>query len=45
MSAKEIGLKLDLSYRTVETHRARLLDKFNARKLPELVAKLSGMPL
>ncbi|WP_114961247.1 PAS and helix-turn-helix domain-containing protein [Tritonibacter mobilis] len=45
LSAKEIGLKLDLSYRTVETHRARLLDKFNARKLPELVAKLSGMPL
>lgn len=45
LSAKEIGLKLDLSYRTVETDRARLLDKFGARKLPELVAKLSGMPL
>ncbi|MCG7622389.1 MULTISPECIES: PAS and helix-turn-helix domain-containing protein [unclassified Epibacterium] len=45
LSAKEIGLKLGLSYRTVETHRARLLDKFGARKLPELVAKLSGMPL
>ncbi|NIZ14539.1 PAS and helix-turn-helix domain-containing protein [Phaeobacter sp. HF9A] len=45
LSAKEIGLELDLSYRTVETHRARLLDKFQARKLPELVAKLSGMPL
>lgn len=45
LSAKEIGLKLDLSYRTVETHRARLLDKFGARKLPELVAKLTGMPL
>lgn len=45
LSAKEIGLQLDLSYRTVETYRARLLEKFEARKLPELVAKLSGMPL
>ncbi len=45
LSAKEIGLKLDLSYRTIETHRAHLLQKFNARKLPELVAKLTGMPL
>lgn len=45
LSAKEIGRKLDLSYRTVEAHRARLLEKFGARKLPELVAKLSGMPL
>jgi len=45
MSAKEIGLELRPSYRTVETHRARLLEKFGARKLPELVAKLSGMPL
>jgi DNA-binding CsgD family transcriptional regulator len=44
-SAKEIGLELDLSHRTIETHRARLLSKFGARKLPELVAKLSGMPL
>lgn len=45
LSAKEIGIELDLSYRTIETHRARLLSKFQARKLPELVAKLSGMPL
>lgn len=45
LSAKEIGAQLDLSYRTVEAHRARLLNKFGARKLPELVAKLSGMPL
>ena len=45
LSAKEIGLKLDLSYRTIETHRAHLLQKFEARKLPELVAKLTGMPL
>ncbi|MBE1284101.1 MAG: PAS domain-containing protein [Rhodobacteraceae bacterium] len=45
LSAKEIGVELKLSYRTVETHRAHLLEKFGARKLPELVAKLSGMPL
>ena len=31
--------------RTIEAYRARLLEKFGARKLPELVAKLSGMPL
>ena len=45
MTSKEIGLELDLSYRTVEVYRARLLEKFQARKLAELVAKLSGMPL
>lgn len=45
LSAKEIGQRLGLSYRTVEAHRARLLNKFAARNLPELVAKLSGMPL
>ena len=44
-TSKEIGLELGLSYRTVEAHRARLLNKFGARKLPELVAKFSGMPL
>jgi DNA-binding CsgD family transcriptional regulator len=45
MTSKEIGLELGLSYRTVEVYRARLLEKFQARKLAELVAKLSGMPL
>ncbi|MEO3416440.1 LuxR C-terminal-related transcriptional regulator [Roseovarius sp. CAU 1744] len=44
-TSKEIGLELDLSYRTIEVYRARLLEKFQARKLAELVAKLSGMPL
>jgi DNA-binding NarL/FixJ family response regulator len=44
-SAKEIGIELNLSHRTVETHHARLLKKFQARKLAELVSKLSGMPL
>lgn len=45
LTSKEIGRELGLSYRTVEVHRARLLAKFGARKLPELVAKLTGMPL
>lgn len=45
LSAKEIGKQLELSYRTIESHRAHLLQKFGARKLPELVAKLTGMPL
>jgi len=45
MTSKEIGLELEISYRTVEEYRARLLKKFRARKLAELVAKLSGMPL
>lgn len=45
MTSKEIGLELEMSYRTVELYRARLLEKFQARKLAELVAKLSGMPL
>lgn len=45
LTSKEIGLELQISYRTVEEYRARLLKKFGARKLAELVAKLSGMPL
>lgn len=45
LTSKEVGLDLGLSYRTVEEYRARLLRKFGARKLAELVAKLSGMPL
>ncbi len=45
LTSKEIGLELKLSYRTIEEYRARLLRKFGARKLAELVAKLSGMPL
>lgn len=45
LTCKEIGKELGLSYRTIEVYRARLLQKFKARKLAELVAKLSGMPL
>ena len=45
LTCKEIGKELGLSYRTIEVYRARLLQKFKARKLAELVAKLSGTPL
>ncbi|MBU2982115.1 LuxR C-terminal-related transcriptional regulator [Lentibacter algarum] len=45
LTSKEIGRELGLSYRTIEVYRARLQQKFGARKLAELVAKLSGMPL
>lgn len=45
LSAKEIGVEINLSYRTIEAHRARMMEKFGARKLAELVAKLTGMPL
>jgi DNA-binding CsgD family transcriptional regulator len=45
LSAKEVARELGLSYRTIEAHRARLVDKFKARNLAELVSKLSGMPV
>ena len=45
MTSKEIGKALDLSYRTVELYRARLLEKFAARNIAELVGKFSGMPV
>ncbi|KUF09668.1 PAS and helix-turn-helix domain-containing protein [Pseudoponticoccus marisrubri] len=45
LTSKEIAQGLDISPRTVEVHRARLLTKFNARNSLELVAHLSGIPL
>lgn len=35
---KEIARLLDISYRTVELHRTRMMEKMGARSLPELVA-------
>ncbi len=35
---KEIARLLDISYRTVELHRTRMMEKMAARSLPELVA-------
>lgn len=45
LTSKEIGRELDLSHRTIEIYRTRLMEKFDTRKTAELVAKLSGMPL
>jgi DNA-binding CsgD family transcriptional regulator len=45
LTSKEIGRELALSYRTVEQYRARLLEKFGARNIAELVARFSGMPI
>ena len=45
LTSKEIGRELGLSHRTVEIYRARLMEKFDARKTAELVSKLAGMPI
>jgi len=34
---KEIALLLDVSIKTVESHRARLMERLNIRNLPGLV--------
>lgn len=44
-TSKEIARLLEISPRTVEAHRAALLDKLEARNIAELVARLSGVPL
>jgi len=44
-TSKEIARLLGISYRTVDVHRARLLDKFEVKNSLELVARLSGVPL
>ncbi len=44
-TSKEIARALDISPRTVDVHRARLMEKFNARNSLELVAHLAGIPL
>jgi two-component system, LuxR family, response regulator FixJ len=44
-SNKLIARQLDISYRTVDNHRARVMEKMAARSVPELVemAKLCGV--
>lgn len=41
-SSKEIGRILAISPRTVDAHRARLIQKFDARSRVELISKLLG---
>lgn len=45
LTSKEIARALEISPRTVEVHRARLLEKFGARNSLELVAQIAGVPL
>ena len=40
MTSKEIGRALDISHRTVEIYRARLMRKYNASTAADLVQKL-----
>jgi len=43
LTSKEIGRILAISPRTVEEHRARLLAKFDARNVAELLVRLGGI--
>jgi DNA-binding CsgD family transcriptional regulator len=38
MNSKEIGASLNMSARTVETHKNKLLQKFGVSNTPQLVA-------
>lgn len=43
-TSKEIARIIDISPRTVEAYRARLLKKYKAANVAELLGKLGGMP-
>ncbi len=44
-TSKEIARALEISPRTVEVYRTRLMRKFSARNGLELIANLAGMPI
>ena len=41
-SAKQIGAALQLSHKTVQVHRARILEKINVGSVPELLCEAVG---
>jgi len=43
-TSKEIARDLGISHRTIESHRSRLIHKFEARNSADLVARLAGSP-
>ena len=43
-TSKQIARLLEISHRTVEAHRARLMRKLDATTTGELVARLLGAP-
>ena len=43
-SSKQIAMGLNISHRTVEAHRARLMRKFDVKTTSELIAMLIGRP-
>lgn len=43
LSNKEIGLELDISHRTVEMHRGRMMRRLGARRLSDVIALVSSM--
>ena len=45
LTSKETARELNLSPRTVEDYRARLIRKFNARNFSGLMARLGGISL
>ena len=45
LTSKEIARRIEISPRTVEVYRAKLMDKFGARNGLELVAHLAGIPI
>ncbi len=44
-TSKEIARDLDISPRTVESHRANMIGKLGARNSTDLVMRLTGMPI
>ncbi|MBV9932184.1 MAG: response regulator transcription factor [Alphaproteobacteria bacterium] len=43
LSNKEIASELDLSHRTIEMHRARMMRRLGARRISEAIALASGL--